>query len=62
MPKAPKAILDGPIKCAQPATDFKPIGIAFHAGATDVHRRPGKIALISTLSLAKISSHAVSES
>jgi len=43
MPRTPEAILDGTIKCAQAAMEYKPIGIAFHGGATDALFRAGKI-------------------
>ncbi len=36
MGRTPEEILDGTIKCAQAAAEFKPIGIAFHGGATDI--------------------------
>jgi len=47
-PRTPDAILDGTIKCAQAAMEFKPIGIAFHGGATDILFRAGKIDLLKT--------------
>jgi len=47
-PRTPEAILDGTIKCAQAAMEFKPIGIAFHGGATDILFRAGKIDLLKT--------------
>lgn len=47
-PSTPEAILDGTIKCAKLAAEFKPIGIAFHGGATDALYRAGKIDLIKT--------------
>jgi len=47
-PRTPEAILDGTVKCAQAAAEFKPIGIAFHGGATDVLYRAGKVDLIKT--------------
>ena len=46
MGRTPEEILDGTIKCAQAAAEFKPIGIAFHGGATDLLFRAGKIDLI----------------
>jgi hypothetical protein len=48
MPQTPEAILDGTIKCAQAAMEYKPIGVAFHGGATDILYRAGKIDLIKT--------------
>ena len=48
MARTPEAILDGTIKCAQAAMEFKPIGVAFHGGATDILYRAGKIDLIKT--------------
>jgi len=48
MARTPEAILDGTIKCAQAAMEFKPIGVAFHGGATDILFRAGKIDLIKT--------------
>jgi hypothetical protein len=48
MSRTPEAILEGTIKCAQAAAEFKPIGIAFHGAATDVLFRAGKIDLIKT--------------
>jgi len=47
-PRTPEAILDGTVKCAQAAMEFKPIGIAFHGGATDILFRAGKIDLLKT--------------
>jgi len=47
-PRTPEAILDGTVKCAQAAMEFKPIGIAFHGAATDMLFRAGKIALLKT--------------
>jgi hypothetical protein len=41
-------VLDGTIKCAQAAMEFKPIGIAFHGHATDILYRAGKIDLLKT--------------
>ena len=41
-------VLDGTIKCAQAAAKYKPIGIAFHGGATDILYRAGKIDLLKT--------------
>jgi hypothetical protein len=57
--------LDGTIKCAKAAAEFKPIGITFHGGATDILYRAGKIDLLKTYidavhdlgSLAGISTH-----
>jgi len=48
MGRTPEEVLDGSIKCAQAAMEFKPIGIAFHGGATDILFRAGKIDLIKT--------------
>ena len=48
MGRTPEDILEGTIKCAQAAMQFKPIGIAFHGGATDILFRAGKIDLIKT--------------
>jgi hypothetical protein len=48
MGRTPEEVLDGTIKCAQAAMEFKPIGIAFHGGATDILYRAGKIDLIKT--------------
>lgn len=48
MGRTPQDILDGTIKCAQAAMEFKPVGIAFHGGATDILYRAGKIDLIKT--------------
>jgi hypothetical protein len=48
MGRAPEEVLEGTIKCAQAAMEFKPIGIAFHGGATDILFRAGKIDLIKT--------------
>ena len=48
MGRTPEEVLDGTIKCAQAAMEFKPIGIAFHGGATDILFRAGKIDLIKT--------------
>lgn len=45
-PRNPEAVLDGTIKCAQVAAEFKPIGVAFHGGATDLLFRAGKIDLV----------------
>ena len=36
-------VLDGAVKCAQAAAQFKPIGIAMHGMATDILFRAGKI-------------------
>jgi hypothetical protein len=65
MSETPDAVLDGTIKCAQVAAELKPIGIAFHGGATDILYRAGKIDLLKTYidsvhalgSLAGISTH-----
>jgi len=48
MGRTPEDILSGTIKCAQAAAEFKPIGIAFHGGATDILFRAGKIDLLKT--------------
>ena len=48
MGHTPQDILDGTIKCAEAAMPFKPVGIAFHGGATDILYRAGKIDLIKT--------------
>ena len=48
MGRTPEDILDGTIKCAQAAMEFKPIGIAFHGGATDILYRAGKIDMLKT--------------
>lgn len=48
MGRTPEEVLDGTVKCAQAAMEFKPIGIAFHGGATDILYRAGKIDLIKT--------------
>jgi hypothetical protein len=48
MGRTPEDILDGTVKCAQAAAEFKPIGIAFHGGATDILYRAGKIDLLKT--------------
>jgi hypothetical protein len=48
MSRTPEEVLDGTIKCAQAAMEFKPIGIAFHGGATDLLFRAGKIDLLKT--------------
>ncbi len=48
MGRSPEEILDGTIKCARAAAEFKPIGIAFHGGATDILYRAGKIDLLPT--------------
>jgi len=48
MGRTPEAVLDGTIKCAQAAAEFKPIGVAFHGGATDILYRAGKIDLLKT--------------
>ncbi|MGO9271151.1 MAG: twin-arginine translocation signal domain-containing protein [Terriglobia bacterium] len=47
-PRTPEAILDGTVKCAQAAMEFKPIGIAFHGAATDILFRAGKIDMLKT--------------
>jgi hypothetical protein len=46
MGRTPEDILKGTIQCAQAAAQFKPIGIAFHGGATDILYRAGKIDLL----------------
>jgi hypothetical protein len=48
MGRTPEDILNGTIKCAKAAAEFKPIGIAFHGGATDILYRAGKIDLLKT--------------
>jgi len=48
MSRAPEAVLDGTIKCAQAAAEFKPIGVAFHGKATDILYRAGKTDLLKT--------------
>ena len=48
MGRTPEIVLDGTIKCAQAAAQFKPIGIAFHGAATDILYRAGKIDLLKT--------------
>ena len=48
MGRTPEDILEGTVKCAQAAAEFKPIGIAFHGGATDILFRAGKIDLLKT--------------
>ncbi len=48
MGRTPEDVLEGTIKCAQAAMELKPIGIAFHGGATDILFRAGKIDLIKT--------------
>jgi hypothetical protein len=48
MGRTPEEVLDGTIKCAQAAMEFKPIGIAFHGHATDLLFRAGKIDLLKT--------------
>jgi hypothetical protein len=48
MGRTPEDVLEGTIKCAQAAMEFKPIGIAFHGGATDILFRAGKIDLLKT--------------
>ena len=48
MGRTPEAVLEGTIKCAQAAAEFKPIGITFHGGATDILFRAGKIDLLKT--------------
>ncbi len=47
-PRSPEAVLDGTIKCAKAAAEYKPIAIAFHGAATDILYRAGKIDLIKT--------------
>src|SRR5208283_3837947 len=46
--RTPEDVLAGTIKCAQAAAEFKPVGIAFHGGATDILFRAGKIDLLKT--------------
>jgi hypothetical protein len=48
MGRTPEDILNGTIKCAEAAAEFKPMGCAFHGGATDILFRAGKIDLIKT--------------
>jgi hypothetical protein len=48
MASTPEAVLDGTVKCAQAAAEFKPIGIAFHGYATDLLFRAGKIDMVKT--------------
>jgi hypothetical protein len=48
MGRTPEDILKGTIQCAQAAAQFKPIGIAFHGGATDLLYRAGKIDMLKT--------------
>jgi len=48
MGRTPQEVLDGTIKCAQAAMEFKPIGLAFHGGATDILFRAGKIDMLKT--------------
>ncbi|MGA3164879.1 MAG: twin-arginine translocation signal domain-containing protein [Terriglobia bacterium] len=48
MGRTPEDILNGTIQCAKAAAEFKPIGIAFHGGATDMLYRAGKIDLMKT--------------
>jgi hypothetical protein len=48
MGRTPEDVLEGTIKCAQAAMELKPIGVAFHGGATDILFRAGKIDLIKT--------------
>jgi len=48
MGRTPEDVLAGTIKCAQAAAEFKPVGIAFHGGATDILFRAGKIDLLKT--------------
>ena len=48
MARTPEAVLDGTLKCVEAAAEFKPIGIAFHGGATDILYRAGKIDLVKT--------------
>jgi len=48
MGRTPEEVLEGTIKCAQAAAEFKPIGIAFHGHATDILFRAGKIDLLKT--------------
>jgi len=46
MGRSPEEVLDGTIKCAQAAMEFKPIGIALHGFATDILYRAGKIEVV----------------
>jgi len=46
--QTPEEVLEGTIRCAQAASEFKPIGIAFHGFATDLLYRAGKIDLLKT--------------
>ena len=46
--RTPEDVLEGTIKCAKAAAEFKPIGIVFHGGATDILYRAGKIDLLKT--------------
>jgi hypothetical protein len=46
MGRTPEEVVKGTIKCAQAATEFKPIGIAFHGYATDLLFRAGKIDMV----------------
>jgi hypothetical protein len=48
MGRTPEEVLDGTVKCAQDAMEFKPLGIAFHGHATDLLFRAGKIDLLKT--------------
>jgi hypothetical protein len=48
MGRTPEDILEGTIKCAQAAMEFKPVGIAFHGWATDILYRAGKIDMLKT--------------
>ena len=48
MGRTPEDVLEGTIKCAQASMELKPIGIAFHGGATDILFRAGKIDQIRT--------------
>jgi hypothetical protein len=46
LPRTPQAVFDGTIKCAQAAAQLKPLGVAFHGGATDILYRAGKLDMI----------------
>jgi len=46
MGRTPEEVVEGTVKCAQAAAEFKPLGIAFHGHATDLLFRAGKIDLL----------------
>ncbi len=46
MARTPEAVVDGTIKCARAAANFKPVGIAFHGWATDTLFRAGKLDML----------------